>query len=171
MAISRIDSRNTHGWSVRVARGSKKHGTWKEINGFFSDKKWGGRDIALQQAREYEVKLLIENPEMEPAPFKEFPQANCSTGVCGVSRTFKRCRRNRDILYWGYAVLYKTADGRRATKFFSENKYGEDEAFERAVAFRKEWEKQVKRKGAAVKRTSLRTQIPGTALTREHAST
>ncbi len=154
MAISRIDSRNSHGWSVRVARGSKKHGTWKEMNGFFSDKKWCGREIALQRAREYEVKLLRENPEMGPSPFKEFPQANCSTGVCGVSRTFKRGRRNRDILYWGYAVLYKTEDGRRATRFFSENKYGEDGALERAVAFRKEWEKQATRKATAMKGAS-----------------
>ena len=136
MSISRIDSKSTHGWFVRVARGSKKHETKKEFNAFLSDSLHGGGDSALEMARETERELLLGYPRI---PFRLFPLSTNTTGVCGVSYTYKRGRRNRNVLYWGYSVLYKTADGFRTTRFFSISKYGAN-ALREAVRFRKNWE-------------------------------
>lgn len=47
--ISRIDNprKRTHGWFARVYRNNQ------EIRKFFSDRKWGGRDVALAQAQKW----------------------------------------------------------------------------------------------------------------------
>lgn len=66
---------------------------------------------------------------------------NSSTGIAGVSGTFKRDKRHPEILRYGYSVAYKKDDGRWAAKFFSEIKYRSlGNALQAAVAFRRQWE-------------------------------
>ena len=62
---------------------------------------------------------------------------NNSTGVVGISRTFKRDRRG--IKHEVYAVSWNPEPGVARGTSFSIKKYGEDEAFKRACRLR--WEK------------------------------
>lgn len=50
--ITRVDSGRTHGWSVRVPIREKR------ATKFFSDRKYGGRDAALQEAVKHKEQIL-----------------------------------------------------------------------------------------------------------------
>lgn len=145
MAISRIDHHNTHGWTVRVARGSKLHGDWREINALFSDKKCGGKQKARKMAEAYEKRLLEEFP---PLPFRQRALHGSNTAIPGISFTFKRGRHDKSVKNYGYSVNTKEGEQRKC-KFFSLDRYGH-QTLETAVAFRRKWEvEQAARQGIA----------------------
>ncbi|MEM1268733.1 MAG: hypothetical protein AAGI08_01670 [Bacteroidota bacterium] len=74
--IARIDTRNTHGFQVRVTRHGTRH------TKFFADRKYKGRENALQAAIDYRDKLIDELPEpMTPA---EVAQSRSLFGVAGI---------------------------------------------------------------------------------------
>ena len=60
--ISRIDTKSTHGWFVRGYRNGK---TYTKL---FSDRKNGGKEVALEAARTYRQQLL---EELSKIPQKE----------------------------------------------------------------------------------------------------
>lgn len=59
--VSRIDSKNTHGWFVRVYRNGKTHSK------LFSDSKFGGREDGLRAAVEYR-RELVERLDNDGSP-------------------------------------------------------------------------------------------------------
>ena len=132
--VIRIDSDSTHGWQVRVYR----HGeTYSKL---FSDRKHGGRDQAFEAAVEYRKELVDEVaalPDVEPQRRLIRRNKNNTTGVVGVSRTFKRDRRG--IAHDVYTVSWNPEPGVARGTSFSIKRYGEEEAFERACKLR--WEK------------------------------
>ena len=85
--ISRIDTKSTHGWFVRGYRNGK---TYTKL---FSDRKNGGKEAALEAARNYRQQLL---EELSKIPQKERERRVVSkdsrnrTGELGVSRTSKK---------------------------------------------------------------------------------
>jgi len=132
--VIRIDSESTHGWQVRVYR----HG--KTYSKLFSDKKCGGRDEAFEAARAYREELRDEVAQLpEAAPRRRLIKRNKgnTTGVVGVSRTYKRDRRG--IRHEVYAVSWNPEPGVARGTSFSIKRYGEDTAFRMACELR--WNK------------------------------
>lgn len=132
--IIRIDSDSTHGWQVRVYR----HG--KTYSRLFSDRKCGDKDKAFEAAVAYRRELEKEVaalPESAPRRRLIHKNKNNSSGVVGISRTFKRDRRG--IKHEVYAVSWNPEPGVARGTSFSIKKYGEEEAFKMACRLR--WEK------------------------------
>ncbi len=76
------DRHPTHGWQVRIKRQKKQH------TKYFSDKRFGGRDAALQKAIEYRDELLETLPEpMDPV--RRSAEARSKTGVIGLNFCWK----------------------------------------------------------------------------------
>lgn len=125
--ISRIEipSKNGHGatigWQVRFR---------KDISKFFSDKKYGGKEKALEEAKRYRNACeleLINHPDgkyfYHITTIKKLTKKNKS-GIPGVCRhTDKRPGR---VDSW--RAQWPTITGKHARKSFSVVKYGEDKA-------------------------------------------
>lgn len=132
--IIRIDSDTTHGWQVRVYR----HG--KTYSRLFSDRKLGGREAAFEAAVAYREELETEVSQLpDAAPRRRLIRSNKnnSTGVVGISRTYKRDRRG--VRHDVYAVSWNPEPGVARGTSFSIKRYGEDQAFRLACKLR--WEK------------------------------
>lgn len=132
--VIRIDSDSTHGWQVRVYRNAK---TYSRL---FSDRKCGGRDKAFEAANAYRETLVSEIAQLPPTPKRRrFVRSNKgnTSGVIGISRTYKRDRQGRR--HEVYAVSWNPEPGVARGTSFSIKRYGEDEAFRKACQLR--WEK------------------------------
>ena len=132
--IIRIDSDSTHGWQVRVYRSGK---TYSRL---FSDRKHGTRDASFEAAAAYRLALQDEVaalPAEAPQRRLIHSNRNNTTGVVGVSRTFKRDRRG--IRHEVYAVSWNPEPGLARGTSFSIKRYGEDTAFQLACKLR--WDK------------------------------
>ena len=129
--VIRIDSDSTHGWQVRVYRDGK---TFSRL---FSDKKWGSRDEAFEAAQAHRQELLDEVAQLPAKPRRRrlirHNKSNTS-GVVGVSRTYKRDRRG--IRHEVYAVSWNPEPGVARGTSFSIKRYGEDTAFRLACQLR-----------------------------------
>ena len=136
--IIRIDSDSTHGWQVRVYR----HG--RTYSRLFSDRKLGGEEPAFQAALAYRAELEDEVEQMPtPPPRRRLVRRNSnnSTGVVGISRTYKRDRRG--VRHEVYAVSWNPEPGLARGTSFSIKRYGEDTAFRLACKLRWERMKQI----------------------------
>ena len=72
------DRHPTHGWQVRIKRQKEQY------TKYFSDKRHGGREEALEKAVEYRDELLDELPEpMDPV--RRSAEARSTTGVIGLN--------------------------------------------------------------------------------------
>ena len=132
--IIRIDSDSTHGWQVRVYRGGK---TYSRL---FSDRKHGSREASFAAAAVYRETLKESVAALPPPPTRRrLIQANRNntTGVVGISRTFKRDRRG--VRHEVYAVSWNPEPGVARGTSFSIARYGEDTAFGLACKLR--WDK------------------------------
>ena len=132
--VIRIDSDSTHGWQVRVYR----HG--KTYSKLFSDRKLGGREKSFEAAARYREELEEEVSQLpEAAPRRRLIRRNRNntTGVVGISRTYKRDRRG--VRHEVYAVSWNPEPGVARGTSFSIKRYGEDTAFQLACKLR--WEK------------------------------
>lgn len=76
------DRHPTHGWQVRIKRHGKQH------TKYFSDKRFGGREKALEEAVEYRDELLEELPEPLD-PVEKSAEARSKTGVIGLNFCWK----------------------------------------------------------------------------------
>ena len=133
--ISRIDSKDTHGWFVRVYNDSI---TYSKL---FSDRKWGGREVALNKAISFRDDLIKEIGKTYPARRIVRKDKRNKSGVIGVCRTRKR---NRNGTYSEYfSVSWSPEYGTHKCRMFSINKYGEKEAFKLACDWRKQMEEKM----------------------------
>ena len=137
--ISRMDSRNTHGWFVRVYRDGKVHSK------MFSDGVHGGREKALEIALKYKEEYERKHP---PSAINQRlrlkPLKNNKTGVSGISETFGRAQGNRGKKMPCFCVSWVPAPYKPRSKKFYFSKYGDREsAFEAALEFRKEKEQEI----------------------------
>lgn len=113
--IEETDERpGTYGWQVRMRRQGQRR------TKFFSDKKYGGRDEALEVAMAY--RDMIEKDMPEPAsPVKASKEARSKSGVPGLSVT-ERERGGRTKAY--VQLNWLDSKGNRHTKAFSIEKWG-----------------------------------------------
>ncbi|MCH8568176.1 MAG: hypothetical protein LAT67_07930 [Balneolales bacterium] len=130
--ISRIDSKGTHGWYVRVYKNGK---TYSKL---YSDNKYNGKERALKfakKAREMALETIKSLPDKPVRRLVTSDKRNKS-GVVGVSKTRKKAASGEYTEY--YQVTWSPKPGKIKNRQWSVRKYGEDGAFERAKAFREE---------------------------------
>lgn len=138
--ISRIDTKDTHGWFLRIYR------TSETFSRFFSDSRYQGKQEALEAAKAFKSKLEKKYPSSSIAKgFRDKPQKNSSTGVVGVSETYIRSRGRGQRKIPCFAVSWRPKPNVTRTKKFSIEKHGREEAFKLAVEFRKEKEREILR--------------------------
>ena len=131
--ISRIDqpSHRTHGFFVRVARRGKIH------SGFFSDKKYGGREQALAAAQAFYLELrkkLGLPAQRDRRCNAEIVRRRGKSGIQGVQRVINR-RVNPWRKYW--VALWSPELGKVGKKQFSIRKHGEEKAKNLAIRARR----------------------------------
>ena len=141
--ISRIDSASTHGWFVRGYRNGK---TYSRL---FSDLKCGGREKALEEARQFRKNLAAQLQSIPPKPkgrriVKQ--DSRNRTGVIGVCRTTKKGPNGKPNAC--YSVSWRPEPGVQKCTSFSIRKYGEKKAFQLAVAHRKKMLRSIHETGA-----------------------
>ncbi len=139
--ISRIDSGHTHGWYVRVYANRTVF-----TSKLFSDRLYGGKQIALENAIKYrDHNQMVANvqypPEQARNKFRETPPSDNKSGVVGVHFTNK-LERGKRIPTW---VATWVTDGKNKSKAFYERKFRTlDEAFDQAVEFRSQMVEEIK---------------------------
>jgi len=132
--ITRIDNgkTHTHSWVVLISRKNRKH------FGSFSDAVYGGKKKALSSAKKYRDEILSQ---YDPVTLKEFcciVKKSNKSGIPGVYR----CKSNEPDkegncrAYW--IASWPTEPGKSKQIKFSIKKYGEEEAFHKAVLARQE---------------------------------
>lgn len=129
--ISRIDTDSTHGWYVRAYRNGSVQSK------FFSDRKYGGRDVAYKEACSHRDELFQKVAAQPKEPRKRSPQISAKrsgTGVVGVTRTDKKTASGKVLTC--YSVSWRPQSNVQKCTSFSWDKYGEAEAFRRAVKHR-----------------------------------
>ncbi len=137
--ISRIDSRNTHCWFVRIYRDAKVHSKT------FSDGVYGSKAKALKAAQEYHKEYVRQHPPLPEYKFlrTKLPKNN-KTGVVGVSETYSKTQGKRGEKVPCFSVTWvPTPRKPRCKKFIFYHYGGRDEAFKAAVEFRKEREREM----------------------------
>lgn len=130
--ISRIDSKGTHGWYVRVYKNGK---TYSKL---YSDSKYNGKERALkfaQKARELALETISKIPDKPIRRLVTRDKRNKS-GVVGVSKTQKTLKSGKVNSY--YQVTWSPQPGKIKNRQWSVRKYGEERAFELAKNFRDE---------------------------------
>lgn len=134
--ISRVDASpdrttKTAGWEVRLQRNRVKH------TRFFADSTYGGKLAALREAKLYRDDVESSFTKMNVAEKSESPSVRNQSGVVGVRRHQQKDRCGEFVYhYWVWVAQWTDGRGRRRTRSFSVQKYGEDEAFRLACEAR-----------------------------------
>ncbi len=142
-SVSRIDSRNTHGWYVRVKFNRQNH------TKFFTDNVHGGKDSALDAAVRWrnQKERELGKPRTDRIVIASFPGNN--TGYTGVIRTKQwtgaRDKNGNPLPNYAdiYSVTWSPEPGFVRRTSFSVGKYGEEGARRRAIELRKRMERQI----------------------------
>jgi hypothetical protein len=139
--ISRIDSpqKKMHGWYVRVRL---KHVTKSK---FISDKKYGGREVALEKAVEWrnQTERELGKPRTDWVIVGNNPRNN--SGVVGVRRALKKYVGKDGKVYYNdvYEVSWNAGREKRGRTSVSITKHGERAAFRKACAIRRQKEEEM----------------------------
>ena len=140
-SITRVDHapKHTHGWLVRVRFAGQT------INKFFSDKRHGGKQAALKQAIAFRdaTEQQLGKPRTERLVMGGSPRSN--TGVQGVHRVVKTEHTASGTISIRpvYEVTWSPAPNVLRRTSVAINKYGEEEAFRRAVELRRQKEQEM----------------------------
>jgi len=130
--LTRVDSRNTHGWMMRLYHQGIIY------TKLFSDGVYGSTKKALKAARKYREqlakKLGIESLDKRRR-VRSVSTQSVPTGVVGVYRGTSKSKSGQLRHY--YSASWSPKPNELKTKSFSIAKYGEAKAFELAVEYRK----------------------------------
>ncbi len=138
--ISRIDSKHTHGWYVRVYANG---GVF--VSKLFSDRLYGGKQQALNNAIKFRDhnKMVAElhkregrNPNRKP--FYKKPPKNNASGHVGVNEV-KTNIRGREVHY--FQATWSEGGKPNSRKFYVSKKRKPEEARKLAVDLRRKKEK------------------------------
>ena len=135
--ISRIDSKHTHGWFVRISREGKIHSK------MFSDRPHGGKEEALQAAIRYRDQYEKDHPrKMERLRIRQTLPRNNSTGILGVYETYEPRSGGRKRPC--FCVTWSPAPNRVQIKKFCIDHFEDREsALKAAIDFRKAREQEI----------------------------
>ena len=135
--ISRIECASTSGnlncgWEVRIMRRGKK------IERYFADNAFGGKLAALRQAKICRNEL---EQELNPYTVRELakrPSKRNTSGVVGVRMTYRKdVRGDYEYTYYFWVAQWTDGKGRRKTRSFAIDKYGDENAFQKALSARR----------------------------------
>ncbi len=125
--ITRIDTKNTHGWQIRIAQYEPQG-----VSKFFSDSLHSGKWRCRTATRAYRDKVYDQLPQKFKRVFlNNKGPVNMIWGK-GYFRSVRTCIKN-DYPYWTGAY-YKNDHCIRKT--FAVGRYGEDQAKALAMKFR-----------------------------------
>ena len=116
--FARVDSEstNTHGWLVRILRGSERRSR------FFSDKTHGGKAKSKKKAEDcYQAWVSEMAP---PASALGKVTKRNSSGTVGVHLATEADARYPNCHYVSYVASWKSEEGKRRSIRFLVNKYG-----------------------------------------------
>lgn len=136
--ISRIDSGATHGWFVRAYRDGRTYSK------FYSDLKNGSKAKAFKLASAYRDELRDRLGPPSPKPRIMRVNSSNQSGVIGVSLTKRESISGKKTLF--YTVSWRPEPNIAQNKSFSVAKWGDKKAFQLAVKFRKDREKEINAK-------------------------
>ncbi len=140
--ISRIDSKNTHGWYVRVYANG---GVF--CSKLFSDRIYGSKEDALTAAKKYrdhnqevadKYKREGRNPHRKPL-YSKAPRNN-TTGQVGVNEV-EAVLNGRKVHY--FQATWSINGVPNSQKFYVSKKRTREQALKEAIACRKKMEKEV----------------------------
>jgi len=139
-SISRVDQakRKAHGWYVRVVFKGEIYSR------FFSDSVWGGKRGALAEAIHCrdQIEKQLGKPRTDRTVVMESPKTR--TGVPGIRRTFKHTgAKNPNNKSEVYEVTWSPQPNVLKRTSISIEKYGEEEAFRRALKIRERKEREM----------------------------
>lgn len=123
--------RSHGGWEVRIQRRGKKY------EKFFADGRHGGRRAALQAAKLYRDELEKKLRRYTVKELAKNPSVRNRSGIVGVRRALQIEETDEYIYTYTFWIAQWTdGKGKRKTRSFSVDKYGEDEAYRRAIQAR-----------------------------------
>ncbi|MEM9184669.1 MAG: AP2/ERF family transcription factor [Pseudomonadota bacterium] len=132
--LSRIDDQKSrcYGWRVSLRRDGTQYVKT------FHDKKCGGRDTALELAKEWRDHIAETVAPMSRYKLAQIVRANNQSGITGVCRYTKRHRRADgsygENSYW--EANWPTVPGKHGRATFAVKIYGEAKARELAITAR-----------------------------------
>ncbi len=120
----------THCWRVEIRRQSR---TYRRS---FSDGRYGGRANALQAALAYRDQVVAAHPRLARSTYCAIVRTNNRSGISGLTRVdrVELSGRPQRKLYWEAQV--PLGQGCAQHRRFSIRKYGEEGAYQRALAVR-----------------------------------
>ena len=125
------DASYTHGWRVTIQRRTRLY------RQDFSDGRYGGHQQALEAAEAYRDTMLQAHPPLSKPEYCAILKKNNRSGVSGLTRVdrweLRRCRRVRRFCW---EVQWPIGNGRSRHRKFSIFKYGEQGAYQLALAAR-----------------------------------
>ena len=142
-------SKGTHGWQVR---GPGKRGYHSKL---FSDRKYGGRNEALEAAREYlkEVEEKYPPQKAEGVVLRDEPLSNNQSGILGVYRSHQYHSKTGELEeYWGAYCRLGPDGNPYLKKYYICGQRDDEEAFHLAVEFRQMWKAAADQGAAQVRR-------------------
>ncbi len=133
--IVRIDHKSTHGFQVRVPLRPTP------LSRFFADGLCGGKQKSLKTAKAWRDTIFKQHG-LNPNSRRSIRHSNArnQTGVVGVSVQWIT---KGEYQYKHYVVSWCPKPYVQKKKVFSAHKYGDDQAREIAIRFRKDREQQI----------------------------
>jgi hypothetical protein len=134
--ISRIDTEQfrTHAWRVKLVRRGQVY-----IKNF-PDKRFGGKQKALREAKAYRDELLVKHPPISRQEFCSIRRSNNRTGITGVYRYAKSfvLKNGKVKKNWYWEATWPIGKSQQSHRAFSVNELGEAKAKRLAIATREE---------------------------------
>jgi hypothetical protein len=138
-SISRVDHEKKHayGWLVRIAFNGERY------QKFFSDAANGGKRASLKAAIEWRnrTEKKIGKPRTERKVVVASPRN--TSGTVGIRKTMKAMTRDYKVMGPVYEVWWFPKPGEIRKTSVSIYKYGQKEALRRALALRRQGEKEM----------------------------
>ncbi len=131
--ISRVDhhASHTHCWRVTIQRQTHLY------RQDFSDGRYGGRQQALEAAEAYRDATLQTHPPFSKPDYCAIVKKNNRSGISGLTRVDRwELNQGRRVRRLCWEVQWPVGNGRSRHRKFSILKYGEEGAFEKALAAR-----------------------------------
>ena len=141
--LKRRDTSTEHGWQFQFELDPIKESKW------FSDKKYGSREAALDAAKQYrkdffqtaqELGMVADDGSLAGGDLPIYISLNARNtsgivGVCRITTRRRNARRPEDV----WAANYRTDAGKHTQKKFSVNAMGERAALLSALKFRRDY--------------------------------
>ena len=143
--ISRTETKSAAGkvyggWQVRLQR--RGRATTK----YFSDNQFGGQRKALLAAKQYRDSLEQVSAKYSVSELARKPSVRNRSGIVGVRRHKQVDHRGDfEFHYWFWVAQWTDGHGRRRTRSFAVDAFGEDEAFRLAKEARRQGVSQANR--------------------------